>query len=220
MFLKCQPFTMLLNYVSIEISLAHVEKRFQTILPRKEKYNADVSDNICVAAHFVPRLDPVARSLSETPIPTRAKRQIRTKSEQTFRAHSLSEGWHTACGRIATARYLLARCYRGLWRASSTPERLYGWKLNGLRESSTTARNSSLVNSKVSRISRLSLFFSRPKKNARRPLHPSHLYEQTRELGSISQKPDVRQLSGKWIIRFALTVARLEAFLVIVGKSF
>lgn len=147
MFLKCQSFITSLNYISIDISLTHVEKRFQTILPREQKHYADVSDNISVAAHFVPRLDPVARSLSGTPVPTQ------------FRARSLSEGWHSACGRIATTWYLLARCYRGLWFASSTPGRLYDWKLNGVPESSTTTRNSSsLVNSKVSRI--FPFFFS------------------------------------------------------------
>lgn len=215
MFLKCQPFITPLNYISIDISLAHVEKSFQTILPREQKHNADISDNICRGSFRSSTRSSREITFQEHRYRRRAKWQIRTK--RAFRARSLSKGWHSAYGRIATTRYLLARCYRGLWFAS-TPERLYDWKLNGLRESSTTARNSSLVNSKVSRI--FPFFFS-PEEERLPPLTSvAFVWANAWTRFHLLQKPDVRQLSGKRIIRFALTVARLKAFVVIVGKSF
>lgn len=52
--------------------LSHMSKKSLNYLISR-RYLADISDNICVAAHFVSRLDPVAKLLSGTPVPTRAR---------------------------------------------------------------------------------------------------------------------------------------------------
>lgn len=127
-------------------------------------------DNIRVTVHFVPWFDPTAKLLSGTPVLTRVRVTTTTNRNKTREylglAHFRRDGPLSQCGRRATGRYFLARCYPGLWRASSTPR---GYTAGSwiVCAKVPPPQNSSLVNSKVSRIStHTPLFFSpRPKKN-------------------------------------------------------
>lgn len=85
--------------------------------------NTIMSDNVRVIVHFIPRLDPTAKLLSGTPVPTCAR--VTTNQNKTREYLGLArfrrDGPLSQCGRRTTGRYFLARCYFGLWRASSTP---------------------------------------------------------------------------------------------------
>jgi len=141
-------------------------------------------------------------------VPTRASNDESEQNPRVSRARSLSggDGPLSQCGRRATGRYFLARCYPGLWRASSTSR---GYTVGSwiVCAKVPPPQNSSLVNSKVSRISSLSLLFFSFKEE-----HPpvssalSVAFVRASERKAPYYKPDVRQLLGEWIICFALTL--------------
>lgn len=192
---------------------------------RRISQSAVVPDNVRVTVHFVSRVDPTAKLLSGTPALTRLRVTANQNKTREYLARFRRDGPHSQCGRRATGRYFLARCYPGLWRASSTPR---GYTAGSwiVCAKVPPPQNSFLVNSKVSRISSLPpflLFFfvQRRTSTVSSALYSSHLYERANERGGApSYKPDVRQLTEKWIIRFALTLLGSQAFVIIVDKSF
>lgn len=183
--------------------------------------NAVGPDNIRVTGHFVPWLDPTAKLLSGTPVLTRAR--VTTTNQNKTReylglARFRRDGPLSQCGRRATGRYFLARCYPGLWRASSTPR---GYTAGSwiVCAKVPPPQNSSLVNSKVSRISTHTPLFFFPPSEEEHPL-PRSPYIRRVCTSERAGESSVLQTKCKTTVMkvnhlFRVNTARSKAFVVI-----
>lgn len=107
--------------------------------------NAVVPDNIRVTVHFVPWLDPTAKLLSGTPPPVLTRARVTTTNQNKTREYISGS---LAFGGMALFRNAVKESDGTVFSSALLPqimarvfnlERLYGWKLNSLRKSSTTA---------------------------------------------------------------------------------